>query len=69
MQSAISQSSVESISNSINNSISRAQRRSAQAKTVMSQRGDDRLSIAETGLLFAAFSTLLCSMMLNVIVP
>ena len=35
----------------------------------MSQRGDDRLSIAETGLLFAAFSTLLCSMMLNVIVP
>jgi len=40
-----------------------------QSKAVMSHRGDDQLSIAELGLLFAAFSTLLCSMMLNVIVP
>ena len=45
------------------------QQQAAQTKAVMPRRGDDRLSIAETGLLFAAFSTLLCSMMLNVIVP
>lgn len=45
------------------------QQQAAQTKAAVSHRGDDRLSFAETGLLFAALATLLCSMLLNVIVP
>ena len=54
--------------NLLQNLAAAQQQQASDAKVAMPRRGDDRLSIAEAGLLFAAFSTLLCSMLLNVIV-
>jgi len=69
-KSSISKSSISksSISKSPLNGAQQQFTQDTHAGSVMSRRGDDQLSIAEIGLLFAAFSTLLCSMMLNVIV-